>query len=229
MPYEPINLGPGEHLGWGRGPNGGRVGLIFQDGTNKLLRHAAWAEVGDYGDRPQQPTQPRQLTPEEEAIAQALAELLVLAVVKLTPVVKRWWEETLLPAAKSLVKRILESIRAKRSSIEQAEPSLVYIAIKTDSKGAMAETEITMTKAEWASRYQVMLDASQFSDEQRRLLSVARIVEAEGDASAELTPQDFAERIQLKIEANPVLLEEKRAAEVIRAITSDGGRRALGQ
>lgn len=226
MPYEPINVGPNQHLGYGRGPDGGKVGLIFENGSNKLVGHAVWEEVDDHGYHPQQPTQPRQLTPEEEAIAEALAELLVLAIVKLTPVVKRWWDETLLPAAKSMIKRLIESIKAKRGAIEALEPSLVYIATKTDSKTAIAEAGITLTKVEWSSRYQTMLAASQFTEQERRLLSVARIVEAEGDPKAELTLQQFSERVLLKIEANPVLLEEKQSAGMIRAIA---GTKAIEQ
>lgn len=232
MPYEPINLGPNQHLGYGRGPDGGLVGLIFQNGTNKLVKHAVWAETdgNDYQYHPAehgQRTDPKPLTPEQQILAEALTQLLTLAVIQLTPVVKSWWEDTLLPAAKSAIKRFIESVKARRerASVDPTEPSVVYIATKTNAKTAISEANVTMTKAEWAKRYQAMLDASQFSEEQRRLLSVARIIDAEGDAKAELTPAQFAERVQLKIEANPEVLEEENAAQVMRVIV---GQKAIG-
>lgn len=230
MPWEPINLQPGERLGYGRGPDGGRIGMIF-DADNHYSRPAVWEEVDgpSYQHSSQEPVQPRPRTPEQQALADLLSDLLVLTIIKLSPIVKRWWDDTFLPAAGTAIKRLVESIKTRKRSIEPTQLSIVYIATKTDPRAAIAATEITMTKAEWAKRYQSMLDASSFSEEERRLLSVARIIEAEGDLKARLTPQQFAERVQLKIEANPVILEEKRSADVIRAITSDGGRRVLGQ
>lgn len=162
-----------------------------------------------YDYQPGESAQLRELTPAQQAIADALTELLVLAVLRASPYVKRWWEESFLPTAKTAIKRLIDSFKAKRGAIDTAEPSLVYIATRTDATSAIAHTGITMTKAEWVAQYQAMLDASQFSEEQRRLLSVARIIEAEGDPKAVLTPRDFAERISSRSRPTPACSTSK--------------------
>lgn len=64
-----------------------------------------------------------------------------------------------------------------------------------------------------------MLAASAFSEEQLRVLSMARVLDG-GLAGQQLTAQQVADRIQLKLQANPVVLEEADSGAVLAAIAA---------
>ncbi|GHH65361.1 hypothetical protein [Promicromonospora soli] len=149
---------------------------------------------------------------------------VVLGVVKATPHVKRWWSETAVPAGKSAWKRVTgprgaSGQVAAAASFPVSQATLVASAAGVEV--ALAESKISMSRAEWEHRFHAMLAAGAFKDEQQRILANARIEDDDTamDASSaieELTPQQFAERLKLMLEANPSLLDEETSAELVR-------------
>lgn len=223
MPYEPI-VPEGQHLGNSRTTDGAVTGHLF-DNANNLMGHAAW----QYVDEPEedrsfprhQLQQPRPLTQEEIEFIAAVAALLVAGVIKVAPAVKKWWIASVMPAVRGFRAELNMLLGSpKRKSVPPTPSPRIsdresFTASAAAVESAVAKAEITMTRAEWARRYEAMLAANDFSAEQRRLLSVARIVELEGASKQELTPQQFAKTIEFKLAANPSLLEEQNAARVI--------------
>ncbi|MFD1722382.1 hypothetical protein [Amnibacterium endophyticum] len=230
MPYEPI-IPEGGHLGTSHGPDGGLVGLIFDDVTGKLIGQASWHDTGESApelsdwNRQTVGEQPRPLTSEEQAALAALAALIVLAAIAAAPAAKRWWGRAVVPAFRAAWRRMVPEIRRLRNSRgEDADATRAeVIESGSDAKVVLADSKITMSSAEWASRHQVMLAASTFSEEQRQLLSLARVLDG-GPAGQQLTAQQFADRVQLKLQANPAVLEEPNSAAVLSAATASPGR-----
>lgn len=225
MPYEPI-IPEGAHLGISHGPDGGQSGLLFDDVTGKLIGQASWHDTGESSSGSsggyQGPSykEPQSLTPEEQEALANLAALIVLAVIAAAPVVKRWWENAVLPAAQVAWRQVVRKIRARRKHhVDDAGGNRAELAASAvEARDVVADSKITMSRAEWATRYQAMLAASAFSEEQRRLLSMARVLDG-GPAGQQLTAQQVADRLQLKLQANPVVLEEANSAAVLAAIT----------
>ncbi|GAA4353155.1 hypothetical protein GCM10023087_22010 [Microbacterium rhizosphaerae] len=233
MPYEP-DVPDGQHLGTSRTVDGAVTGHLFDDKTNDLKGHATWRWVDepdeDYsGDTTYATEQPRPLTPEERIIAEALAQAIltgiVVAVQVASPHVKRWWTEKFVPGVRSRARRLIAPRKPKRAS-KRSEQSIdtqrVFVASATGAELVVADPKIKMSRAEWKLRLQAMLDAANFQDEQRRILSVAEVVDDEAEleavAAEELTPQQFAQQIKRMVEANPALLDSETSAELIRVL-----------
>lgn len=249
MPYEPI-VPEGQHLGTSHNVDGAVTGHLFEDGTNELKGHAAWHWVDEptenysssYAYEP-----PRELTPDERELAEKIAGLILagvaLGVVKATPHVTRWWSETAVPAGKSAWKRVTAPRRANGQVAAAASPYVsqaTFVASAAGVEVAVAESKISMSRAEWEHRYHAMLAAGAFKDEQQRILANARIEDDDTalDASSameELTPQQFADRIKLMLETNPSLLDGETSAELVRVFSprskpsDDPGLPELGQ
>jgi hypothetical protein len=235
--YEPV-VPQGQHLGTSHEVDGAVVGHLFDDETNKLQGHAAWREVDepeyDYSSRDDDHDYepPRQLTQEEiEQIAE-LAALIIVGIVKAvvvaSPHVKRWWEERVIPTAKSVWKRISKPRGAKREAEPTSRASVsrpTFVASPTGVEIAVAESKITMSSAEWQARFRAMLAAGAFQEKQRKILSSARIEDDSNvlesrETAEQLTPQQFADRIKLMLEANPSLLNDSTVSELVRVFSA---------
>ena len=90
-------------------------------------------------------------------------------------------------------------------------PDTAPVTPSTDVEAGFGMPQISMSSAEWQERVRAMLLARAFSEEQWRLLSNARIDDADGallDWQSELnklTPQQFSDRINYMLERNPAL------------------------
>ena len=234
MPYEPI-IPNGQHLGTSHDIAGAATGHLFEDGTNKLVGHAAWRWVDepepDY-EPSYRPEAPRQLTPEEIELAVKLAGMIVAGIIRgavvATPHIKRWWSSTAVPIGKSAWQAV--TFRRKKRQLPGTTSSFVeeamFVASSRGVEVAPANGEIRMSSAEWESRFRSMLYAGAFAQEQMRVLSIARVdehqVALEAPSVTEtLTSEQFIERVRIMIEANPALLNEKTSAELIKAFNPD--------
>jgi hypothetical protein len=106
---------------------------------------------------------------------------------------------------------------------------VTFVASPTGVELAVAKLKIKMSSAEWQQRFQAMLAAGAFQDEQRRILANARVdddaisIEAT-TAEKDLTTQEISGRVQAMLEANPALLTQDTLAELTRVIQSKGKR-----
>jgi hypothetical protein len=228
MPFEPI-IPKGHHLGTSHEVDGAVKGHIFEDGTNALKGHADWVWVDDpepsysYGYTPEPP---RQLTEEERRIATELAAALVVLTIEgvkwAAPKIARWWKGTAAGGIKSTwrkgttLRKSSKDLAARAPSSSNAR----FVASSTGVEIAVAESKITMTSPEWEARYQAMLAAGAFTEQQRRILANAQIDDSTPALDAEstkeqLTIRQFADRIARMLEANPSLLNEETSESVM--------------
>ena len=229
MPYEPI-IPKGHHLGTSHEVDGAVKGHIFEDGTNALKGHADWVWVDDpepsysYSYTPEPP---RQLTEEERRIAAELSAALVVLTIKgvkwAAPRMARWWRGTAARGIKSTWRKVT-TLRKSSKDLAAGAPSSSsnarFVASSTGVEIAVAESKITMSSAEWEARYQAMLAAGAFTEQQRRILADAQIDDSTPALDAEstkeqLTPRQFADRIARMLEANPSLLNDETPESVM--------------
>lgn len=232
MPYEPI-VPDGQHLGTSHDVDGAATGHLFEDGTNRLVGHAAWqwvdeAEAEPLYEESYRPEPPRELTPEEIEAAIVLAGVIVAGIVKAAavaaPHVQRWWNSKLIPTCRAAWNRL--TVRRKQPLASDTPSDFVeeamFVASATGVELARTDGEIRMSSAEWEARFRSMLFAGAFAQEQMRVLSIARIDEQQAvlekpSASETLTPQQFVERVKLMLEAHPELLSEETSAQLVKA------------
>ena len=231
--YEPV-VPLGQHLGTSHEVNGAVTGHLFDDETNRLQGHAAWREVDepedDYSSRGDDEPQ-HHLTQEEIERLAELAALIISGIVKTvvvaSPHVKRWWNERVVPTVQSAWKRIPKPRSAKNQVAPASQASVsqpTFVASPTGVEIAVAESKITMSSAEWEQRFRAMLAAGVFQENQRQILSHARIEDDSNalesqKATEQLTPQQFADRIKLMLEANPSLLNDSTVSELVRVFS----------
>lgn len=233
MPYEPI-IPQGQRLGTSRKVDGAVTGQLFEGGKSGISGNADWQWV----DEPQpvyvsscEHEQPHKLTAEELEQAVQLAAVILEGIVRAVgvaaPHLKRWWKEKSLPAMMSAWKR---AIRPRPANSQVAASTsfpascATFVASTAEIDVAVKDSEISMTSAEWASRFRAMLTAGIFQEEQRRILSHVRIDDGDAVSVAHgtvepLTPQQFAHRIVLMLATNPSLLNEETAAELMRVFS----------
>jgi hypothetical protein len=216
--------------------DGAVTGHLFDDETNKLQGHAAWREVDepeyDYSFHDDYEA-PRQLTQEEMEQIAELATLIILGIMKAvevaSPHVKRWWNERVVPTAKSGWNRIPKPRSAKSEIASSSNPSESRPTFVTSTTGveiAVAESKITMSSAEWEQRFRAMLAAGAFQENQRQILSNAQIEDdtdiwVSQETTDQLTPQQFADRIKLMLEANPSLLNDSTVSELVKVFSGE--------
>ena len=229
MPYEPI-IPKGHHLGTSHEADGAVKGHIFEDGTNALKGHADWVWVDDpepsysYSHTPEPP---RQLTEEERRIAAELAAVLAALTIEgvkwATPRIARWWRGAAARDIKSTWRKVTTLRKSSKDLAARAPSSSSnarFVASSTGAEIAVAESKITMSSAEWEARYQAMLAAGAFTEQQRRILANAQIDDSTPALDAEstkeqLTPRQFAGRIARMLEANPSLLNDETSESVM--------------
>lgn len=229
MPYQPI-IPKGHHLGTSHEVDGAVKGHIFEDGTNALKGHADWVWVDDpepsysYSNTPP----PRQLTEEERRIAAELAAVLAVLTIEgvkwAAPRIARWWKGAAARDIKSTWRKVTALRKSSKDLAARAPSSSSsnarFVASSTGAEIAVAESKITMSSAEWEARYQAMLAAGAFTEQQRRILANAQIDDSNPALDAEstkeqLTPRQFAGRIARMLEANPSLLNDETSESVM--------------
>lgn len=227
MPYEPI-IPQGQHLGTSHDVDGAATGHLFEDGTNKLVGHAAWRWV----DGPDETTfgyetdSPRELTQEEIEAAAQLAGLILAGIVvgieAAAPHVRRWWSRTMVPWGKTVRARVSFAAQKFRKKQPQADFVEEAMFVASSSGVVLARVdEIRMTSAEWERRFRSMLVADAFAQEEMRVLSIARVDDRqtalqEPSESEVLTATQFVERVRLMLEANPSVLNEETSTALMQ-------------
>jgi len=241
MPYEPI-VPEGQRLGTSRKVDGAVTGQLFEGGKSGISGNADWQWV----DEPQpvyisscEHERSHELTAEELEQAVQLAALILEGIVRAVgvaaPHLKRWWNAKSVPAMMSAWKRATRPRAANwrvAASTSSSANRATIVASTAGVEVAVKDFEISMTSAEWVSRFRAMLAAGVFEEEQRRILSHARIDDGYavpvGHGTLEpLTPQQFAHHIVLILAANPSLLNEETAAELMRVFSQQPDDRGI--
>ncbi|MGN7702976.1 hypothetical protein [Cellulosimicrobium sp. 22601] len=236
MPYEPV-FPEGQHLGTSHQVAGAFTGHLFDDETGDLKGHAAWRWVEEpeaddsSGGRYEPPVASTAEDSEGIDLAALIAALAVVGIVAATPHIKRWWNDKGAPKVKAALKRIVPWAKGEvpAHTVSSEVVSTVVVGDAPGTEVAVSEPVIVMSLAEWQYRFQAMLAAGAFQDEQRRILSGAHVVDGPEDVEArtpseQLTPGQFADRIRGMLEANPSLHDEETSRELMRIFST----RALG-
>jgi len=235
MPYEPI-IPEGQHLGASHDVDGAATGHLFEDGTNKLVGHAAWRWVDEPDDEPAfsyEPDPPREMTPEEVEAAAQIAGLILAGIVigieVAAPLVRRWWSRTMVPWGKTVRGRVSAAARTLRREQPRADfvEEAMFVASSTGVVLAKVD-EIRMTSAEWERRFRSMLVADAFAREQMQVLSIARVddrqtVLQKPSESEVLTATQFVERVKLMLAANPSLLNTETSTALMQVFDPRNG------
>lgn len=222
MPFVPI-VPEGLHLGSSRRVDGAFKGHLF-DADGNLVDHADWEYVEDTPNYSQAPQSPELTKEELEAIA-LMAELILAGIVASLPIIARFWHERALPSARAIWKRMSSPRRTKKAiGADGRPPRPATFVVSTEGvELAVTDPELSMSGQEWEQRFHAMAAAGSFADEQRRILTNARIVDdtalPEGSAATQMTPGEFVARIRRLLEVNPALLTEETTAELARVFT----------
>jgi hypothetical protein len=197
----------GTHLGESQETDGTYRGLLYDDETGKLVGHIELEEEYDWDDDSSSPA-----NEDEPDLAGALVGLAFLGVIIGAVEGAKYLHRRRQDRQEQLPQVEAETLRARARRVwKPLAPPTAEIA------AAPVDDAITMSKAEWQERVRAMLLARAFSEEQQRILSHARIADADAEmlewqrAFNSLTPQQFSDRITLMLEANPALLTEAEA------------------
>lgn len=237
--YEPI-IPEGQRLGTSHEHDGAVTGHLF-DEENKLRGHAAWKLVDDEPDDLHssrcEASSTRQLTPEEEELIEQITALvltlIVVGVQAASPVVKRWWTETALPAMRKAWSRVTR--RKESTAVETVEAVELLKVVEAQVTNeprlgtslAVADPVFTMSSAEWVERYRAMLVAGRFRDEQADILRRAKVVDEASPLTGQddLTMRQFAANVRRTLTLNPELLTDETAAELRLLLDEQLGKR----
>lgn len=233
----------------GNRQNGGLSQNLYRD-DGRVEAHATFIpddeaeDAYEYDSNFDSSPQSRQLTEEERELAEIVAAVFALVIVIsvkegikwAAPRIAEWWRAKARPNLKAAWAHVPRPRRFR--AVNTYEPpalrtdSLTQASLVTSKEGvelAIADAKITMSEEEWQVRYQAMLAASAFSEQQRRILANAQIyisdksIEGKGP-TRQLNPQQFANRVKRMLEANPSLLNEDLtipAIEILARSTQD--------
>ncbi|THG33445.1 hypothetical protein [Naasia lichenicola] len=222
----------GHHFGVSRTVDGGVVGGIYSDITHKLVDQAVFMPV--YSASPSERiasapgtasnSAPR-LSPMQQQIAVAITQALVQEIVRqVTPLIVQWMTDKGIPKIKEAWARAIKrpATEAESAKPQAAVEPAMFIASSTGVEVAISEAKVTMSRAEWDERFRLMVRTAEFSEQQRRILEKAEIVEEgnvlEAKPTDQLTPKQFQDSVMQILESNPSLLDEHSAGEWIRII-----------
>jgi hypothetical protein len=235
MPYVPI-VPDGQHLGTSHTVDGAVKGHLF-DADGNLVGHADWEWVeepegdGIYSTR-QQDTPTPELTQEELEVIAIIAGVILAGIVTSLPYIVRFWNERALPSARAIWKRLSAPRQTKKVVTPEAEPGppihparpATFVVFNTGAELAVTDPQLSMSGREWEQRFHAMVAAGSFADEQRRILTSARIADdatalPQGIDADPMTPGEFVARIKRMLEANPELLTKEATAELAKVFT----------
>lgn len=172
------------------------------------------------------PVDGRRLDEEEEDLSSDIAELLsslvAIGVMVATPHVRRWWQETAVPAIEVRRVRWREwRVQHKVRSLAAGEPN-----IRAVGRGlSQSQKRPRMSRAEAQARLLAALAARAYSEEQLRLVSDAEIVEGVGLAELKSSLSEIpAEQVRGVIEAmvkDPAMMREHTLAELAAVISRE--------
>ena len=213
-----VEVPDGQHLGLSRETDGAYRGHLFDNETNELVGHAELHEVDeiDAHSSPVIAYDTNEDAPDSEdpGLLGALALLGVTVAAVMTA---------------EYIKSRRKDKRSKRNRISAAhkDDSQAAIAAAAPTYRAPAtqpleEPRISMSSAEWQELVLAWLKAEAIGEELWRLISNARINDADAATleprreMEKLTAQQGADHIKLMLEANPSLRDESAPAEFMK-------------
>lgn len=218
--YEPI-LPDGHHLALSRKNDGAFSGNSFDD--SGALGRPDWRRV-DRGESNSRDDADAPATVLKAAMVAASA-VATIAAIKAAPHAKRWWNDF----------RSTWNGRSEAgepgSQAATAETATLGIAASADFSSEVAavldEDSISMSSAEVQQRLLAILLAGAFIADQMRVLSSARVEDADAplelaSALEKLSAPQVTDTINRMLQANTSLLDEETSAEFMRIF--GGGR-----
>ncbi|MDX3375537.1 hypothetical protein ACH475_03630 [Streptomyces globisporus] len=223
-----VRIPEGTHLSDSKDSPGIERDLLREDGTNKLLgpTESFPADVDallrdrGYNTDALRSADVRELSPAQQALADAIAEALEAVVREF---VVPAFKEVVAPAIKRKLSEITRSLRsAIREARGQAGTTELTVLAGTPQSdyskeldAAVEEPTVSMSSAEFRERLIAALVAEEFAATQRRMLSNAYI---EDD---DLFPE-FKSAITLELEGDSSLLDEEMLEFLAGARFADG-------
>lgn len=177
------------------------------------------------------PVEQRRRTQEEEALTQAITELLTtfiyVGIAKATPVVGKWLRETARPAFDTKRAGVRKRLTRSKTAGDRTVVAGTVVEPSHELSEVAEQSRPDMSSAEAKARYLAALAARAYSDEQMRLVANANIVDGEDLAQlqrslAELPPDQVKRLIEAMV-TNPALLGEDALAHLASLL----GRREL--
>lgn len=214
------------HLSQSQKDPDGFSSLARRDETNELDTHATLFSISeDEADTPRDECAPAGPGVDPLAAAAILAAGIALGVVadKAGPPIKRWLNDDALPAVKSVWSRIARARGADSQTDSAVLPTLIEAGPAGFSKeveAALEERGISMSSAEWLEHFRAWLVAGALKEEQRRILSNARIEDGDQavlewqSALDNITAAQLEDRIALMLETNPSFFDEGTLTEL---------------
>lgn len=185
----------------------------------------------------------RRLTPEQEELADLISEVLSASLAKgierAKPHVKKWWTESVRPFVSEQRARLFQ-LRPKGTpktecALLEAD-SFTENSDQTSAESAVAVSRSKMPSAEAQARYLAAMAARAFSEEQKRMVRNADIIDAEGIVEveakvAQLPPSEVRE-LMSRMVTDPSMLSEETFAELASVLArvsrpAQGGRYQL--
>ncbi|MEV4548573.1 hypothetical protein [Nonomuraea wenchangensis] len=205
--------------------------LLREDGTNKLLGPAESCPADEGALRRVQAYEPdsprsadvRELSPAQQALADAIAVVLEIAV---REVVLPYAREVAAPALKRKLSAITKSLRSKTREVGTPAGTAVLTLTSTpptdpsrEVDAAVEEPITSMSSAEYRQRLIATLAAEAYATDQKRVLANTRIEDGE-------LPPELRRAIMLALDGNSSSLDEETLAVVTKflrgAVTADG-------
>lgn len=171
----------------------------------------------------------RRRSAEDEALQQAITDLIAQLLDRGLPLAEKWWRERGRPALDARRAKARERRLERKAKKDTAIADTTVVGPSQELAEAAAEQERPrMSSAEAKARYLAALAARAYSDEQMRLVMGANIVDGEGIADLERSlaelPPDQVRKLLEAMATNPTLLQENSLAELASIL----GRRTLG-
>lgn len=171
------------------------------------------------------PIEQRRRTPEEEALQQAIADLVSVlidrGIAKAKPYAQQLWRETARPAIAAQRARAQSALgRRSLAKRQRATPTAEAVIVEAASPVASAADNgrPRMSRAEAQARYLAALAARAFSDEQTRLVTGAAIIDTPDLSRLERSlaelPAAGLRAMLASMATKPALLDEANLAEL---------------
>lgn len=180
---------------------------------------------------------PHEKTPEQKEAEELLAALIIVGLIKAAewahPRLQRLWEERVAPFfnARRLRRQQRKAQRKVRGSVPAEGPETVLEGVAAEDASevshALESYKANMTNAEARRHFTEALVAQRFANEKMRLLTEARIEDADvqprelARAVQALTPKQVVTVLDSILASNPALIDD--LGELIKSARSEGG------
>lgn len=222
-----VRVPKGTHFSDSKDTPGAERELLREDGTNKLLGppesfpvdEDAMLGVHEYEPDPPRSTDARELSPAQQAIADALAKALETVTRELVvPAFKDFVAPAIKRKSSEIAKSLRSAIREARGKAGSTELTVLTVTPPADPSkevdAAVEEPGISMNSAEFRECVMEVLAADRFAAQRKRVLANARIEDDD-------LPSELTSAIKLVLEGNASLLDEETLAVVVKFLAGD--------